>query len=815
MPEIVKDFALGDPSPKVRAAAAKALSWVGSDQDIGKLLEALDEEAFNLALQKMDAEDIPPSLHRRALALYQKVLSELKDPLTRLRFLIKVAELGETDIAEKVKHELTCLPSGKMEDAGEYVIKPAINIVRKTDPQWVSHWVAGRIVDGSLWRESWISLVRSIPEDMKERLLQEVSGEDLQHTHKRQIAILAAIADSSLAETIFSKLFAIRRSISHPRDPANQAKWAITRQLEDLLRTLPPNIAVVGLSNSFTREFDAIEFTVVIHAFSMVGRDESDLRSILRDDLRQNLRRYLKNGLHFVLTQDDFSGEMKAHLASALARVGNPEDMPDLAQLVKADIERVRKGRTAWVRGERSELANRRVMSYANWHVRALTSLDSGSAEAVLLDVLNESEYETEAASALVRLARTRKTGEPFSFKPKDYSVVWEARDRRRPNEFDEERRQRYAAAIKQRIITLLDERARNAQTATYDGRLKGLARILATLDSHDSAELILHIMAFPGKWDGWGRVDVLESLLFSGVQLPTEATLNVLNPVIEHVHAQGLYNDQNVWLLKGCLCLLPFIDDPSIGFARLRQVISETKFPLQELQDIVTAVGGSRCDEALPFLREIASSLGDKLKQIIKEWIKAIAALGSPESKQLLLIFINAEVNEFPAEVSLDDHENDLLASFIADMALAESRIEQHILRLCDTQLSPTKRLLLSKVIARLGTLDAIGAGLSLIDDSGNPSVPWDLKQALEAIFIEHRPYGKTGYFTLVPRGSNEIKAKLFEMALKDDFRKQSAFALLGQIEVWRLEYGRPTTEPRHPAFDSGEMWPPIKTTG
>ena len=377
MPEIAKDFALGDPSPQVRAAAIHALSWVGSDQDIGKLLETLDEEGFEQAVQKMDAEDIPPSLHSRALALCQKLLSESKDPLSRLRFLIKAAELGETGIAVKVKHELASLPPGKIDDAGEYVIKPAINIVRKTDPQWVSHWVAGRIVDGSLWRESWISLVTSIPEDMKERLLQKVGGEDLQHTHTRQIAVLAAIADSSLAEAIFSKLSAIRRSISHPRDPANQAKWAITRQLEDLLRALPPNIAVAGLSNSFAREFDAIEFTVVIHAFSTVGRDEPDLRSLLQDDLRQRLRRYLKNGLNFVLRQDDFSGEMKADLASALARVGKPEDMPDLAQLIKADIERVRKGRAARVRGERSELANGGMMSYANWHVRALTSLDS------------------------------------------------------------------------------------------------------------------------------------------------------------------------------------------------------------------------------------------------------------------------------------------------------------------------------------------------------------------------------------------------------------------------------------------------------
>lgn len=817
MPEIVEDFALGDPSPRVRAAAVQALSWVGLGQDIARLLEALDEEGFEQAVQKMAAEHIPSPLHRRALALYQKLLSESKDALSRLGFLIRAAEFGETNITEKIKHELTCLSPGKIGDAGEYVIKPAINIVRKTDPEWVSHWVAGRIVDGSLWRESWITLVTSIPEDMKERLLQKVGGQDLQHTHTREIiAVLAATADSSLAETIFSKLCAVRASISDPRDPASQAKWAIARQLEDLLRALPPNVAVAGLSHCFAREFDAIEFTVVINGFSMVGRDESDLRTQLRDDLRQNLRRYLKNGLKFALRQHDFSGEIKADLASALARVGEPEDMLDLAQLIQADIERVRKGRAARARGERSALANGAVMSYANWHLRAVAYLDSGSAEALLLDVLNEPEYESEAASALARLARTRNMEEPIGYKAKDYRVVWDARAGRRPSGFDEERRRRYAIAIKQRIKTLLDERARSAQTASYDYRLKGLARLLATLDSHDSAELVLHIMAFPGKWDGWGRVETLESLLFSGVQLPTEATLNVLNPTIEHARAQGLYNDQNVWLLKRCLCLLPFVDVPSIGIARIRQVISETKFPAHELRDIVTAVGGSRCDEALTFLRELAGSGGGGLKHIGKEWIKAVTALGGPESKRLLLSFIDTEADGFSAEVSLDYHENDLLASCIADIALAEGGIKHRILGLCDAQLSPTKRLLLSKVIARLGTLDALVAGLSLIHDSGNPSVPYDLQQAIEAVFLERRPYAKTEYvYTLVPRDSNEIKAKLFEMALRDDRRKQSAFALLGQIEVWRLEHGRPTTERRHPAFDSGEMWPPIRTAG
>jgi hypothetical protein len=48
-----------------------------------------------------------------------------------------------------------------------------------------------------------------------------------------------------------------------------------------------------------------------------------------------------------------------------------------------------------------------------------------------------------------------------------------------------------------------------------------------------------------------------------------------------------------------------------------------------------------------------------------------------------------------------------------------------------------------------------------------------------------------------------------LLEMATKDEKRKISSLRLLAQIEEWRLEYGRPAGEPRHPAFNSGEPWP------
>jgi hypothetical protein len=62
-----------------------------------------------------------------------------------------------------------------------------------------------------------------------------------------------------------------------------------------------------------------------------------------------------------------------------------------------------------------------------------------------------------------------------------------------------------------------------------------------------------------------------------------------------------------------------------------------------------------------------------------------------------------------------------------------------------------------------------------------------------------------------LSPLGCNAVRKRLFEMVIGDPHRKQSAFALLGQIEVWRLEQGHSADEPRHPVIESEVSWPPF----
>lgn len=412
-------------------------------------------------------------------------------------------------------------------------------------------------------------------------------------------------------------------------------------------------------------------------------------------------------------------------------------------------------------------------------------------------------------------MATTQNIGRlSFGYKEKDYCLVWEARAGRRPTGFDEELCKRYSLAIKQRISTLLSERASSGQPSAFDFRLIELANILAGLGRRDSAELIFQVISLPVKFFVSRRVEALENLLFSGVNLPTEETLIVLNTIID----QWFYDSLDSPILKRCICLLPFVDRPSTGIGRMRQVIFDKNFPRYELPGVLSALGCSRCSEALSLLREIASTDWVGQERITEEWIKAVAKFGGPESTRILMSFVEPEDEEFVLEIDAQSYPGDLFARSVVAVAETDPAIKQRILQLCDMQLPPAKRALLTKVIATMGTGDALLAGLNLIDDSitsnrtDTSSVPYDLWKAIETAFIEQRPYGKTGSsYTLVPRSSNAIRTRLFEMSLSDNKRKHSAFSLLGQIEVWRLEYGRPSAEPRHPAVDSSEPWPPI----
>jgi hypothetical protein len=270
------------------------------------------------------------------------------------------------------------------------------------------------------------------------------------------------------------------------------------------------------------------------------------------------------------------------------------------------------------------------------------------------------------------------------------------------------------------------------------------------------------------------------------------------------------ILQDQERWLVKRFLCVCAFVDPPEEGIRKIREILARQRLPGYELRDVVAALGHSHSEEALEILRELSAD-DRQVEQLGEAWANAVAAIGGPRARNLLLSFVDPSLESVPGEQGLC-REN-VLAARIADLGRDDRAVHARLLELCSADLPPLKRQVLARVIGSLESSEAVVAGLNLIDDAGQPPVPRELWEQIEASFVERVPSVHAGnVYRLEAKPANRLRLKLHEMAAKDQRRKRSAFALLGQIEEWRLEHGRPTGEPRNPVFESGERWPPVE---
>ena len=449
-------------------------------------------------------------------------------------------------------------------------------------------------------------------------------------------------------------------------------------------------------------------------------------------------------------------------------------------------------------------------VGYVVLYMTAVMAADPGHGDEVLLEMLSEQQYERFVAEELVRRARKSQAQPTLGISHLAYGKLWAAREGKETEEFAEERRSRYADAIRALVEKILAEREAATDKRPAEHRIKPIGTSLAALDARRSAKLILEVMALPAGYDAYNRVDSLEGLIFAGIRMTVAEMMNVLGPAIEQARRDLGNSDQNRWLLGRCLSVLPFADPPEEGIAKIREVLSQVRFFYpHDSRGVVAALGDSRCADAMDLLLELAKPDGSAVAQIGEEWIRAVAQLGGNRSNDVLLSFVDPDQKLFTKEFLPDYQHGRVLAGLLADRAERDSAFKAELFRLANGELPPSKRTLLAKAFSYFQREYDLVAGLCVLRDDTS-EVPFELLQSIENAFLERRPYGTDrNVFTVAPRGSNTLRKRLLEMAQSDPVRKRSAFALLGQIEVWRLEHGRPIDEPRHPAIESGIYWP------
>lgn len=806
--DIVEDLALTDPSPTIRWRVAYDLSWYGFMAKVEKLLRTLDEASWRDALATFDPEHLPLSLRPRAVEVHEERYAKTEGALERLKILPVIESFGGANVVDRMKHEFQRLDLKQLKPEGEPIIRWALDELRKTDSTWVSEWLAGKVLDKSTWFGKWQGLIQTMPKEERESLFARLSHEVLEDGEKEQaIALLAAAADSDLAARAFARACEVRRPLSSYRQ--DLPKWKIFGQLETFLKAITPSVVVAAVAEKLDGPADPTELGVLAGALATFNPIKNEVRASLTEDMRQKLRAYLKRGANLAADPHGVRAETRANLAALLAEVGEPEDLADVRRLVEADAIRFREMQEARARGDRSH----ENMGYHYHFIDAITKVDPAAADHALLELLGNPQYERILVERLPQRARTSEPRVGSESARTDFAQIWDSRAGKGNHFFIEERRSVYANALRGTVEKIWSEREQATDKRPFDYRLIILAPALAALDGKRSAQLVLDILQLPGSWDGWSRVSAIEHLLLNGVRLSFDGVLKSLDSTLQELRSHFYGSNQNAWLLDRCLCVLAFVDPPSAGIAKIRVILGGLHFPHHELRSVVAALGASRSEEAIDLLMELAGPDGKGAEIIGEPWIKAIAALGGKQAEEVLLSFVDPNQKIFSRNFVPDHQHGDLLARVLSEMADKAPEFKRKLLALANSELPADKQMLLAKVFARFQAEGDFVAGLSVLQDGGS-GVPYELLRALEDRFLERRPYqGASNTYTLVPQGCNAVRKHLLEMAMMDSQRKRSAIALLGQVEAWRLEHGRPDDEPRHPALESGLPWPPILT--
>jgi hypothetical protein len=813
--DIAEYFALHDPDVEVRKASIRYLGWMREDGRLVRAIDALPASERDSALLQIHTDEVPPALLAEVVHAHEQRLAAETDHVRRVQMILSGRELGLPGVADALKEELQSGGAQGFNHMNNRSLAEALTFIKETDGDWVSAWVASQVAASALSYHLWSFLLTKVPDQVKDDLLKSIMTTELGHHQGDAISVLASVIDVPAMAQAFAGYCEVNAQTQQGNIPNGDVRFAIIRQLEELFRETPSIVSVASMASHFDQPLSEATLRGIT---SLLGRgipsgnereQPLDLRPELPKELCERLRQYLKHAVTFACELEDSHGRLIADLSSTLSRVGSPEDLVDLTRLLYADVARWTAIRTAQASGKRVQLTG-----WQQVHVRALLTLDAPDADEVLIALLNVDQYVLYAARALLQLAQIEPEI-PNPFLRDSYRQIWLARDGKRAARFEEGKRQKYAAALRSCLEQRLVQVRAASRPEDHARLLHELAAILAILDGAASSLLICDSAAIANRWGGWYRAEALRQLLFSGGTVPFETARAILDSVLAQMNPQRYFpDDQGRGLVTSLLCLLPFTDQPERGIARIREVLAEGRLYGHHLRGLVSALGHSRTQGALTLLNEFAGPGTSTFSAVATEWIEAVGNFGGRDGGTTLLAFIETGCTAQNRVLPHDHHLFEQAANRIATLAKTDDELQSKILALVNVPGPPERDFVIIKTVAALSSLDAMLATLNLaIEDRSHRWPYFALEEAFQELcLIKRRTPPDSNSYTLEPRPAVELRRRLLEIATAGDRRSRNAFSLLGQIDVWRLEHGKPPREPRHPAIESGVQWPALE---
>lgn len=810
-------FANNDPDMDVRRKAIDIMWFQGSRSKLIDALRQSGDDVFGQLVKRDQLpEQLPSDLMARRADTLTNFVAESENVTERIGLTARILTTKYATHIEQLKNDLDQVNLSGRDYQLERTLHDIVQEIRSHDEDWAIRWVSRRLVAGELLADDWIMFGQHIDGKGLEPILDELVDPVTADTSpRRNNELLAASIDSGQIDKLLDAYVSTRIELNNVQKPPPENLKNCYFRIRDFLFAIPAqNLApvVTGRISSTDDRATTLEFLELLGVRQVADFEGDTVQEEIDAAELDQLRERLRELVSIVETSEDHNGGLGAHLATAIGRFGSEEDVPYLHRLINLDIERVNQGRELFRSGNHGDpRASGARTRWDRWLVRALIRLAGEDCTAFLLKLLDQPEYEDQAARGLYHLVRIRSQ-ETSAFRSgvQSYKVAAGLQISPEQRFSDEEKRQTYAQAVRQHLADVIA--SGDLDPAYPADRIKKIASCLSLFGRDEDVQLILDQLAQEGKWDAWLVVDTIEHLVFSGLKLRSRDLTRAIDPIVtKMVENTEWYkpNDQT-FLLRRCVTILLFCDEPKAAIELLSNVYP-SKLRQHDLYEIVEIAGHAKSRDVEDWLvallgdPDLEGRLGGRILQ-------ALAKMDGTSSESSLLAYIGLSDKE-PIKFDMKRETIEPYAAAVASAISRDAALLQGLIEKCAANLDHNQKNIVATIVgfAKIPELDV--AALRLIRD--DEEIPWPLRERIKRVFFEEIQIpGRQGWFEVNPVGDTNVRPRLLDMAHNDRNRRKKAYDLLGKIDKWRLESGKPADEPRHPELSSGRSWPIVSAS-
>jgi hypothetical protein len=770
-----------DSSMHVKKEVVESLYWRGADQQAARVLQDAPPELW----QELASGHPFTGIHNTAVGTRMAVerlgaFERIQTPGHRLHFLLN----GGVDGID-TEQEVFRLLADPALDVRASAADQALHQAYERYPSVVASAVVRRIEQGLEipFRTHLLVQEQHIVTD-DEPISGMVTDAALDENARRNTASIAGPV--SIGRLIDAQLELDTRTASDSATREHQ------RFLKGLVITAPYSSLVAAvLARADTT--DPRRIALFAELLATHREQDSTIRppAILEDEQKTQLVDALARWVPSMVDAPDSTRAELAELARAIGSVGDARLAETVDRLLSEDLRRWDISRAAFAAsGYRDQTSDARH-SWTNWYQRAFIAIGTEQAKNLLVQRLSHPQFGAEAASALMQLWEQRHpVTTPSTFSRTFLREMTVRRGRR----LCEHPPASEALAILDTVTSLLE--GGNADEQLHAIRLAVAA---FRMPCGDLSALVRRLIELPAPLNL--QRDLYIALALSGELLQAEAIQSRIRALFAEAEAKPWVLGDHHSAFFGWVELLAFSERPATMVDEVAALEQPHLRQPYQLRGLLAALGASAQPDVEDVLLQFAARFQGLVLQ--HEWLAALRTRGTESSGRALLQLLR--------DGAFDDHthrDNEALGAYLAQLAKSHPDLRAEMLGLLD---QVEESVLASAIVRALLMLSDTESILSLVRYYARTGQSGDgLYRSLRNVAVDERPSAHfSDAITLFPVPVDELRRRLYVLALTQTNEADVARQCLALIDGIRDDYGYPESEVRHPDIRSGQPWP------